>query len=281
MGYNLHVLGEDHVDSIYGYNMEKGRSLCLEIRENFHAHVGDDRPVYTKEEFLLMSDHWAAARKKYDAMGQPEPLEQNDSLSQSYLPGKGLHAGRVAIEMTGDPNTQERQQVHFHYNNHRIDFSEKDLHTVGRVFGESLKGFAQHYHINVSLKDPGISIPHVAKNLYRTWLEEYEGGEDPDNFWDLHLKHKELIRPADEQRYSNGWHPDGDRKIPYDFHRKYLYTVYECLKKYGYGKGPFQYDYMPAWRVDGIIHISAAHRCAALLKLGYDEVPIVLLRNQE
>jgi hypothetical protein len=280
MGYNLKILSEAQVNT-HLFN----RCCRLELRENFHNHEADMRPVYTKEEFLALSDMWIEARAKYDAMGQPNPEEQNINLADTRLPGEGLHKDRVALELTGNITTKEREMVHFHINNFRLDLVEEDFMAVARIWTEALRSFNQASAKQISLQDKEtVRIPGVAEELYIPWLQEYIDNPEipranPDNYWDMFLESKRLLRPEDDQRYSQGWHPTEPRTrtIPEDFNRSYLYTLYEVIKKYGYGKGPFNYDYIPAESLpDGRIHLSAAHRVACLWVLGYNNVEVVV-----
>jgi hypothetical protein len=101
---------------------------------------------------------------------------------------------------------------------------------------------------------------------------------------DVLLEHKRCLRPEDEQRYSDGWlkREDGTefrgRSVQLtDIDKTHLFTIFESIKKYRYGEGPYKYDYIRAERKDnGKIYLTGAHRVACLLKLGYDEVPVVV-----
>lgn len=276
MGSNLHILAEGQVNNIL--DTIHGRSACLELRENFHDHVGDQRAVWSKEEFLAMSDHWAAARKRYDEMGQPEPAEQNLGIAQRFLPPKGFHDERIALEMSGKVNTDIRESVHFHYNNLRIHMAEPDFYAAAAVWEEAKMSYGRHYAETVKLSDPKVSLGQLAQDLYIPWLKEYEGGADPDAFWDMFLQSKRELRPEDEQRYSRGWAAEGrTRRPPDDFNRRYLYTMYECMRKYGYAKGPFLHQYVHGRRLpDDYIALDGRHRTACLSALGYDEIKVIL-----
>ena len=279
MGYTLNVLAEERLKGTLNT-----RSACMELREVIHAHFSDLRPVYTKEEFLEMSDHWIAARKTYDDLGQPEPDDAKSiMLDHRNLSGECLHRGRIALEMTANENTKARESIHFHYDNLRIHLTESDFSIVARAWAQAYKSYSQHYAETVRLSDDNVIIGLMSEAYYIPWLNEHieepVPGIDPDEYWELFLKSRRLIRPADEQRYSQGWHPSEPetRSLPEDFNRLYTLTMYECMKKYGYGVGPFAYDYVHAeHKENGIIQINSSHRVACLTALGYDEIKIIL-----
>ena len=92
----------------------------------------------------------------------------------------------------------------------------------------------------------------------------------------MYLESKKLIRPEDEQRLEGGWFLDENgkevrsRTPPDDFNKRYLYTIYECIKNYGYGEGPFKYEYVHVQRMpDNTFLVRGSHRAAALTVLGY------------
>ncbi len=65
--------------------------------------------------------------------------------------------------------------------------------------------------------------------------------------------------------------PDGiyPYHIPEEIDIKYLFAMYESIKKYGYAKGPYDKKYITAYKLssgeDGKIYITGAHRIACLL----------------
>jgi hypothetical protein len=66
--------------------------------------------------------------------------------------------------------------------------------------------------------------------------------------------------------------------IPEDLNTRYPYAVYESIKEWGYAKGPFHDDLMPAYQYpNGNVYLKGAHRTAALLVLGYTEIDVLLV----
>jgi hypothetical protein len=283
MGTNIKILAEREVDQTLYYDHQ----CNLELRECIHDHIEDFRMVYTEEEFLDMSDHWIAARKKYEEMGRPECYDDRaDHLSTKVLKGDRLHHNRLAIEFTegGADRDGGGDTIHFHYRNQRFHLTKRDYYRMALAFEESRRSYNIDFSSKVKLSDPGVSIRQVATETYVPWLEEYISDEsipreDPDMFWDMFLEHKDLLRPEDIQRRKGGFigFDKTTRNVPVEFDKRYLFTVYECMKKYGYAEGPFKYDYVRAHRVpNGTLEIAGSHRAAALTVLGYDEIPVTI-----
>lgn len=287
MGYHLKLLSEEQVDQTLYYE----HSCTLELRECIHDHFEDMRPVYTKEEFLAMSDHWIAARQKYDELGQPEPKEQNATLHTFRLPGRRLHHERAALEFVrgGADKDGGGDTFHFHYRHVRTHLSKRDFNALSDLWRQGEKAYAQDFAQPVDLTASNVILGDVANNLYLPWLAEYLTDDsieraNPDDFWDLYLESKKRIRPEEEQRPDGGWLRDESgneirsRELPEDFNRRYLYTIYECIKKYGYGEGPFKYDYVHVQRLpDENYLVRGSHRAACLVELGYSQILAVVI----
>lgn len=287
MGYHLKLLSEEQVDQTLYYD----HGCTMELRECIHDHFEDMRPVYTKEEFLAMSDHWIAARKKYDELGQPEPQEQNCTLNHFKLPGERLHHQRSALEFVrgGADKDGGGDTLHFHYRHVRAHLSKRDFNVLCDLWKQGERCYARHVKEFIDLSSPNVKIGQVALEEYVPHLQNYINDlsiprEDPDNFWDMYLDSKELIRPADEQRTDGGWLLDRNgnevrtRILPEEFNRRYLYTIYECIKKYGYGQGPFKYDYVHVQSLsDETYLVRGSHRAASLVVLGYTSIPVVII----
>jgi hypothetical protein len=287
MGYHLKMLAEEQVDQTLYYD----HGCTLELRECIHDHFEDMRPVYTKDEFLAMSDHWIAARKKYDEMGHPEPEEQNCTLHNFQLPGERLHHERTALEFArgGADRDGGGDTFHFHYRHVRTHLSKRDFNTLCDLWRQADKSYAQDFAETVDLKSENVRLGQVATEQYIPDLQAYLKDEtipraNPDDFWDMYLKSKELIRPEEQQRPDGGWLLDGEgnevrtRVVPEDFNKRYLYTIYECINKYGYGEGPFKYDYVHVQRLpDDTYLVRGSHRVACLVVLGYTSIPAVVI----
>lgn len=283
MGTNIKILAEREVDQTLYYDHQ----CNLELRECVHDHVEDMRMVYTEEEFLDMSDHWIAARKAYEEKGRPRCYDDlADHLSTKVLKGDRLHHNRLAVEFTvgGADKDGGGDTVHVHYRNQRIHLTKRDYYRMALVFEESRRAYNFDFAETIRLSDPAVFIREHAKNTYVPWLEEYVGDtaiprEDPDMFWDMFLEQKHRLRPEDMQRQKGGFigFDTTTRGVPVEFDKRYLYTIYECVKKYGYAEGPFKYDYVKVHRVsNGSLEIAGSHRAAVLTALGYDEIKVTV-----
>jgi hypothetical protein len=287
MGHHLKLLAEEQVDQTLYYD----HGCVLELRECIHDHFEDMRPVYTKEEFLAMSDHWIAARKKYDELGQPEPNEQNATLHGFQLPGVRLHHERAAVEFVrgGADKDGGGDTVHFHYRHVRTHLSKRDFNVLCDLWKQSERCYARFVNERINLTGPEVQLGQVARDQYVPYLQEYISNQDiprgdPDDFWDMYLDSKQLIRPEEEQRPDGGWLLDENgnevrsRVLPENFNKRYLYTVYESIRKYGYGEGPFKYDYVHVQRLpDDTYLVRGSHRAASLVVLGYTDIPVVII----
>ncbi|MBD3260640.1 MAG: hypothetical protein GF334_03015 [Candidatus Altiarchaeales archaeon] len=283
MGKNIKILAEREVDQTLYYDHQ----CNLELRECIHDHVEDFRMVYTEDEFLDMSDHWIAARKAYEDKGRPRCHDDlADHLSTKVLKGDRLHHNRLAVEFTegGADKDGGGDTIHVHYRNNRIHLTKRDFYRMCLVFEEARRAYNIDFATKIKLSDPNVIIRDVARNKLIPWLEEYIADEsipreDPDRFWDMFLEQKDLIRPKEIQRPKGGFigFDKTTRDLPESFNRRYTHTVYECMKKYGYAEGPFKYDYVRAHRApNGKLEIAGSHRAAALVVLGYDEVPVTI-----
>jgi hypothetical protein len=252
--------------------------LTIELRENIHLHYRNWRPVVTKEQFLAITDAYARARVKFDELGQPESLEDGPGLADVKL-SKPLHHNRVALELCTDGS------IHFHFDDTRLHVDKRTFFRLGLVFKEGLQEYCKHNSTTINLSEAEVS--GTVNDVYLPWLKEYTASTDdrldPDDLTDMLLEQKRLLRPEDEQRYSDGWSksPEGTevrtRSLPEEFDKKYLCTLFENIKKYGYGKGPYKYDYIRATQNgNGKIYLTGSHRAACLLHLGYTEIPVAV-----
>ncbi len=283
MGTNIKILAEREVNQTLYYDHQ----CNLELRECIHDHIEDMRMVYTEQEFLDMSDHWIAARKEYEEKGRPECTSTlADHLSTKVLTGDRLHHNRLAVEFTegGADKDGGGDTIHVHYRNQRIHLTKRDYYRMALTFEESRRAYNIDFADTVRLSDPAVSIREYARNTLVPWLEEYVADmsiprEDPDMFWDMFLEQRNLLRPEDIQRRDGGFIglEKTTRTVPTEFDKRYLCTVYECMKKYGYAEGPFKYDYVRAHKVsNGTLEIAGSHRAAALTVLGYDEIKVTI-----
>lgn len=289
MGINLHILSERAVTQTLYYSHE----CHMETRECIHDHTEDFRMVYDKKDFLALSDHWIRARKKFDELGQREPsVEHQGDLSYAVLEGQRLHHERAALEMTvgGADKDGGGDTIHFHYRHCRIHLTKCDFYRMHWLFTEAGKSYGKHYSSIIDLNDPKVRLRDTATDRYLKWLKEYEEGLHPkaeaDDFWDMFLDLKHRTRPEEIQRPDGGFLKDVPRTrvIDEEFDKRYTFTMLECIKKYGYGEGPFKYDYMRAEWVDHEgarrLELTGSHRSACLVHLGFTNIPVVITNGE-
>jgi hypothetical protein len=275
MGDNERILSERAIEPA----LYSDWPLTIELRETIHLHYRNWRPIVNKEQFIAITDAFAKARQKFDELGQPDPTDHHGpGLSDTKLPPP-LHQNRIALELCTDGT------IHFHFDDMRLHIDKKTFVRLGLLFREALQEYCKHNSTTVKLSE--VEYASVVDNLYLPLLNKYassDNREDCDNFPDVLLEHKRCLRPEDQQRYSDGWlkHPDGTefraRRVSdtaIDSH--HLFTLFESIKKYGYGKGPYKYDYIRATKdAAGKVYLTGAHRVACLIKLGYEDIPVIV-----
>ena len=185
----------------------------------------------------------------------------------------------MALELCTDDT------IHFHFDDMRLHIDPRTFIRLGLVFREGLQEYCKHNATVVKLSE--VEYASIVDNSYLPFLDEYVSSnecKDSDNSLDVLLEHKRCLRPEDEQRYSDGWLKSADgtecraRSVQLTaIDKTHLFTLFESIKKYGYGEGPYKYDYIRAERKDdGKIYLTGAHRVACLIKLGYEDVSIVV-----
>jgi hypothetical protein len=277
MGTHKRILSERAIEPC----MYSDWPLTIEQRETIHFHYRNWRPVLTKQQFLLLASAVEDARHKFREIGSPERMDEGPTLGAVKLTPP-LHANRLAIEECTD-NT-----IHLHFDDMRLHMDPRTFYRMCLVFQEAFANYCKHNTVMLNITDPDkVEIPKHVYDLYLPWLEELERdpSQEPsgDAFLDKFLEVRKKQRPEDEQRYSDGWlkSPEGGelrrRDLTREQDREYLFYVFASLKKYGYGKGPFQYNYMRVIPkgTDKFL-ITGSHRAACLIKLGYTEVPVIV-----
>jgi len=282
VGSNEHILSERAIEPA----LYSDWPLTIELRENFHLHYRNWRPVVNKEQFLKITDAFAEARRKYDELGQPEKDEHGPTLGEVKL-SPPLHQNRLAVELCTDGT------VHFHFDDMRLHMDQRTFFRMGLVFREALQEFCRTQAKAVKISE--CEVGDIVRKVYLPWLEEYiEDMATPgvhyfpqSQLGDLvytFLEAKNQLRPEDQQRYSRGWlkRQDGSeyrtRPLPEEMDRRLLYAIYESIKEYGYGEGPYQHDYIrahPFVHDENKLFLTGSHRVACLIALGYDEIKVV------
>lgn len=275
MGYNISILSEGC--GLPG--LDHGHAFNLELEECIHFHLEDLRIVLTKQEFLAIADAFSKGEKFFRELGSPEISEKHYTLAGCRLEGKRLQSDRLAVELTRDGT------VHVHNKCLRIHMTQADFWIFADVLEESKYTLMRENITRIKIDDPKITIPSPVKE-YLVMLENYTGGASPLDVKELsmqirwYLSHPkgDKTTEADLQRPLGSLPPDWRYgSIPEELNRKYLYSLYESIKTWGYAKGPFFGEYMQAYRnSDNTIYLKGSHRVACLKKLNINEIDVFL-----
>lgn len=242
----------------------------LEIEENIHLHYRDCRYVLKKEDFLNLVKLFNDAYQKYKEIGAPENTKEMVQLSGEPL-DYSIHGNRLGCELGYD------ETVHIHYRDLRLHLNRPDF----RIMSENLH--IGNLMLNVldskivDLKDKNIRLhPVVYQHIEN--LKKYDNGEYPKENPEDIIKYL-----LDIKRYES--HPDNDIKRPKgfpinypgkissDLDKKYLFCMYESMKKYGYAEAPFYGQYIIIYKEnESTLYVKDSHRVSCLLHLGMTNV---------
>lgn len=274
-----------HIDKILAERQIGKRGLYsnharLEISENIHFHYRDSRLVLTPETMEVLGKMFGSAVKKWNELGRPEigpnPYEQVDTLAESPLPDEGHHASRFGVEEEKDGT------IHIHHRDLRIHLKPADFLFFAREMQTAYLQYCRHHATDVSIKSLKY---HQVVDKYVQILSDYDKtGEkididritEVDGF--LTIKNLGSMSPSLGTKRPNGLPDDVPRNIPENMNRLYLLRLYESIKKHGYAKGPYQYQYIRIYGDrNGILTVKDSHRLACLIHLGYDKVKAVVV----
>lgn len=266
MGHIINILREETVGK------EIDNEARLEIEECIHLHINDLRIIMTKENFLAISDLFSAARKKYDEMGQPESLPTMQSLGGTKI-GKLLSHNRFGIEHQID-NT-----FHIHHKNLRIHLNSGDFLGIMNLCGDARQNIPESFVREVLVSECSY---HDIVNHYIALLNDYDKGmyprEDPGSIITLR---NEMIRAwsntGDWSKRVLGFPDVIHGPISDELDRRYLFTVYESIRQYGYASGPMARRYIWAYMRFDKVHITGSHRMAVIKKLDYRTIKVFLM----
>src|SRR3990167_6456608 len=270
MGYNISILGERHAPP----GLYHGHAFNLELEECIHLHLEDLRIVLTKTEFLALTDTFKRGERFLADLGYPEASERHYTLAGCILNGKRLQSDRMAIELTREGT------IHIHNKCLRIHMIQSDFWEFADMLEEAKYTLMRENLTKIRINDHNIVIPSPVSE-YLTMLEEYYGGASALDVKELSMNVRWYIThhkgnsttEADLQR-PGGILPSDWRygSIPTELNKKYLFSLYESIKEYGYAKGPFYGEYIQAYRYpDNKIYLKGAHRVACMKKLNINE----------
>ena len=255
----------------------------LEINENIHFHYRDGRYVFTKDDFITLHDIFNEAYKKYESIEMPESTKNMIGLSEKPLKDNGFHSNRLGCELNED-NT-----IHLHYRDLRLHFTIPDF----RNFVETLFNAYLTLNVitsnNINLKDKNIRFHPVVYEHIKE-LKKYDNNEYPKEDADDVIKYMITIKMIESHPINsknntierkNGFPDKYPQQIPKTLDRKYLFSLYESIKKYGYASGLFNGQYITVYKEkDNHLYVKDSHRAACLLHLGYTNIKAVITEPQ-
>ncbi len=298
MGENINLLSERIIGN---KGMDAGTRL--ELHENVHFHYKDSRFVLGGKDFYNIAKMFEDGVKKFVEMGMPESCNDAKLLAETNLRGidgnvDGYHSNRLGCELTSDGT------IHIHYRDLRIHLKKTDFLIFANVIRQGLLTLNEANCVILPLNNikddinnqkSGVFIPDIAILKYLPLLKKYdeeivEGKIEQVSAEDvikLNMETKFYERLGDKNiQRPNGLNDLGlyPGLIPEELDNRYLYSIYESIKKYGYAKGPFLNEYIIAYKLDGVdrtdegrIYIKDAHRIASLIHLGYKEIMVTLV----
>lgn len=242
----------------------------LEIEENIHLHYRDGRYILKKEDFLNLVKLFNDAYLKYKEIGMPEFTKEMVQLSGGPL-DNSIHGDRFGCELGYDDT------IHIHYRDLRLHLNRPDF----RIISESLHIGNMMLNIVegklIDLKDKNIRLHPVVyqhiENLKKYDNNEYPK-ENPDDIikYLLDIKKRESHHDNDIKR-PNGLPTNYPGKVPPELDKKYLFCMYESIKKYGYADAPFYGQYIIVYKEnESTLYVKDSHRVSCLLHLGMTKV---------
>lgn len=279
MGHNICMLAEREFVSKHDVN----HTARIELQECIHFHIDLFRFVWASKEFVEIAKMFNEARVKLEAMGTPEATESMNLLGGVVLEGKCLHHNRAAAEITKDGT------LHTHVKNLRLHTNAMDFYEFADCIGVAKNTLCHELKRSIDITVSNMIVPSVATVEYLPLLSRYDAGEFPieaaEDVVMLRKKIKWYLRHpmGDETTEADIQRPSGYLPSPFpgtppvELNNRYLFSLYESIKKWGYASGPFFEDFMPAFQYpDGRVYLKGAHRTACLLHLGFKEIDVIL-----
>lgn len=248
----------------------------LEIQEAVHFHYRDGRYILNKNDFISLCELFNEAYKKYVEIGMPENTKDMVTLANKSL-GNSIHSNRIGSEL------DITSTIHIHYRDLRIHLTKPDYHALFQhIFtGNILLNLTQFEYVN--LTDKKIRL-HPVVNQYINDLKKYDNNEyekeDADSviYYSMIVRECEMMsEPNKKIERGNGFPLNYPKQIPKDIDRKYLFSIYESMKKYGYAEGPFFGQYIIIYKEKpDTLYVKDSHRVACLLHLELTKIRVLV-----
>lgn len=288
MGENINLLSERIIGN---KGMDAGTRL--ELHENVHFHYRDSRFVWGGKDFYNIAEMFEKAKQEFIRLGKPENSNDAKLLAEVGLVDDGYHSNRLGCELTLDTGDNT---IHIHYRDLRLHLKKADFLIFAETLYQGLLTLNGTNRVLLNIAGPeiikenggngNISIPDIARNKYLSLLKEYDQGKYEmvcaEDVIKLYMETKFYERLGDKNiQRPNGLPDKYPGLIPEDIDNRYLYAVYESIKKHGYAEGPFYHEYIVAYKLnENKIYIIGAHRIASLIHLGYKEIMVTLVEPE-
>lgn len=244
----------------------------LEIQEAIHFHFRDGRYILKKDNFLSLVKLFEEAYKKYKKLGMPEHTKDMVTLSNSPLTIP-LHSNRIGSEL------DHTNTIHIHYRDLRLHLTLPDY----RLFAENLHLGNIMLNLTkceyIDMTDKKIRL-HPVVNEHIKKLEKYDNNEYKKEQAESVVYYSMLIKeyvlysdPSKKIERGSGLPTSYPGKTPTELDTKYLFSLYESIKKYGYAEGPFFGEYVIIYKENpSTFYVKDSHRIACLLHLGFTNI---------
>lgn len=247
----------------------------LEIEESIHFHFRDLRLILNKRDFLTLCSTFREAEKKYQQIGQPETTEKMVSLADAPLT-PGLSHNRVGLEHQID------QTVHVHYKDLRMHLSTADFLYIASLFAHSAVNLPPSYTKIVSLSNCSY---HEVVNKHVATLRAYKEGSYPkvSAEEEQHLREQIIAARSNVGDFSQrtlGFPDEYPGPVSEYLDNRYLFALYESIRKYGYAGAGYSGQYIVAYQLDQETYLTGAHRTAVLLSLEYTDILVYLVKPE-
>lgn len=246
----------------------------LEIEENIHFHYRDGRYIFNKEDFLTVAKVFIDALNKFIEIRTPESTKEMVQLSGNYLK-ESLHNNRLGCELNFD-NT-----VHVHYRDLRLHLNRPDFHKMAENLHIANLMLNLQDSQPIDLKDKRIRL-HPVVHEHNENLRKYDNMEYPKENPEDVIKYLLAVKryqshPNNNIKRPNGFPSNYPAEIPKELNRKYLFSLYESIKKYGYAEAPFYGQYIIIYREnESVLYVKDSHRVACLLHLGITNIKALI-----
>ncbi len=247
----------------------------LEIEEAIHFHYRDYRILLNKSDFLTLCDMFQSAKKELERLGSPDSTPHMHGLGEANLT-QGFATDRLGIEMQRDDT------VHIHFRDLRIHIKLADFAYWAQSMWEARRGIPRTYLKRVKIKEC-VFHPVVYKyidTLKRVYKTAKQARDELSVRSELHSFRSNV---GDFHTRNMGFPKEYGTKDSPSLDEELLVAITKSIEKFGYAQPntPYEDLNMFAFKLeDGRVFLKGAHRVAALMFLGYDEIDVFLVKPE-